>query len=212
VKPYDRDPSDPPLPESTVKAMNQYAFEVYGNLGSRPVRKCLNCGAGVRVSFLPPRFRQLSDEEWAEFKVRFETWRTQDRARLDEWRAEQDSEREEQTAQLTETVLGELLDMEREAGGPQTYPAWAFRQFVKYTIVAQTAPEEVPAIAATFDDPKPERPVYEQALDDALARHGLTFIARDVLGAVTVSPEQWDEMSEQEREALLERPVKNEDP
>lgn len=81
VKPYHRADDRPPLPASTLKQMEQYAFE-YGNLGGRPVRKCLNCGAGIRVTILPPRFRKLSDAEWAEFKVRFETWRVQDDAQL----------------------------------------------------------------------------------------------------------------------------------
>jgi hypothetical protein len=85
VAPYEHERPEgaPPLPESTKRDMDAYAFEVYGNLGGRPVRKCLNCGAGIRVTFLPPRFRKLSDEEWAEFKVRFETWREQDRARVE---------------------------------------------------------------------------------------------------------------------------------
>lgn len=83
------------LPKSTVKSTRDYAFDVYGNLGGRPVRKCLNCGAGIRVSFLPPRFRRLSDEEWAEFKIRFETWRAESRAARESYPT-QDAASEEQ--------------------------------------------------------------------------------------------------------------------
>jgi rRNA maturation protein Nop10 len=46
------------------ESQKQYAFEVRGNYTGRPVRKCLKCGKGVRVTFLPPRFKKVSDEEW----------------------------------------------------------------------------------------------------------------------------------------------------
>ena len=49
-----------------------YAFEVRGNYGGRPVRKCLNCGNGVRVTLLPPRFRKVPPDEWADLQVRWE--------------------------------------------------------------------------------------------------------------------------------------------
>ncbi len=34
------------------------------NYGARPVRNCLNCGNGVRVTMPPPRFRKVPSDEW----------------------------------------------------------------------------------------------------------------------------------------------------
>lgn len=188
-----------------TRAEEQYAFEVYGNLGGRPVRKCFNCGAGIRVTFLPPRFRRLSDEEWAEFKVRFETWRAEDRARTAAWRAEQDAQRRQQVEELTELVRTHLLDM--EAQGPQVYPDWALRQFVKFTVIAEVAPHYVAAgvVTASEDDPSPERAGYEQQLDRVLRDEGLISLAEEIIAAVTISSDDWDQMTEEERRKMLER-------
>jgi hypothetical protein len=54
-----------------------YAFEVRGNYGGRPVRKCLSCGGGVRVTILPPRFRKVPPDEWADLQRRWEQYKTQ---------------------------------------------------------------------------------------------------------------------------------------
>ena len=54
-------PGDEPIRRESQR---HYAFEVRGNYAHRPVRKCLNYGNGVRVTFLPPRFKKVSDEEW----------------------------------------------------------------------------------------------------------------------------------------------------
>jgi hypothetical protein len=55
-----------------TKAEQDYAFEVRGNYGGRPVRKCLNCGNGVRVTILPPRFRKVPPDEWLDLQQRWE--------------------------------------------------------------------------------------------------------------------------------------------
>jgi hypothetical protein len=178
--------------------MDDYAFEVYGNLGGRPVRKCLNCGAGIRVTILPPRFRRLSDAEWAEFKVRFESWRDEDRARTRAWREEQDARRQLGPEELTERVLADLLDVEAKAGGPQQYPVWAIRQFVKSTVITEAAPVRTPTVAEAFDDSSPEKSRYEQVLDQVLEDEGLTSIAEEVFAAVTLSPDQIEQMSDEE--------------
>jgi hypothetical protein len=55
-----------PVPEhlrgpswSPSKGEEDYAFAVHGREGSRAVRKCLNCGAGIYVKLLPPRFQAI---------------------------------------------------------------------------------------------------------------------------------------------------------
>lgn len=80
-------PSDEPV---HLKGQEDYAFEVRGNYGGRPVRKCLNCGSGVRVSFLPPRFRKVPEEEWAYLQDRWAEFKAESEAyyrELDEQRA-----------------------------------------------------------------------------------------------------------------------------
>jgi hypothetical protein len=52
-----------------------YAFEVRGNYAHRPVRKCLNCGNGVRITFLPPRFRKVPPDEWDYLQDRWEQFK-----------------------------------------------------------------------------------------------------------------------------------------
>lgn len=39
------------------------------------MRKCLNCGNGVRVTILPPRFRKVPPDEWADLQVRWEQFK-----------------------------------------------------------------------------------------------------------------------------------------
>lgn len=60
-----------------IKGQEDYAFEVRGNYAGRPVRKCLNCGNGVRVSFLPPRFKKVSPDEWADLQRRWEEFKAE---------------------------------------------------------------------------------------------------------------------------------------
>lgn len=54
-----------------TKAEENYAFEVRGNYGGRPVRKCLSCDNGVRVTILPPRFRKVPPAEWDDLQQRW---------------------------------------------------------------------------------------------------------------------------------------------
>ena len=52
-------PSDKPPPPG-------YRFEKRGNWSGRAVWKCLKCGNGLTVSLLPPRFRKIPADAWAE--------------------------------------------------------------------------------------------------------------------------------------------------
>jgi hypothetical protein len=67
-----------------TKGEEDYAFEVRGNYAGRPVRKCLNCGNGVRVTLLPPRFRKVPPDEWADLQVRWEQYRAQQERELED--------------------------------------------------------------------------------------------------------------------------------
>jgi hypothetical protein len=60
-----------------LKGQEEYAFEVRGNYAGRPVRKCLNCGNGVRITFLPPRFNKVSPEEWTYLQEQWVAYKAQ---------------------------------------------------------------------------------------------------------------------------------------
>jgi hypothetical protein len=72
-------PDRPPTEEEKL-----YAFEVRGNYAHRPVRKCLNCGNGVRVTFLPPRFRKVPPDEWAYLQEQWAAYQAQYEAEAEE--------------------------------------------------------------------------------------------------------------------------------
>lgn len=67
-----------PLRES----QKRYAFEVRGSSGGRPVRACLACGKGVRVTILPPRFRKMSDAAWDYHNAQWFAWKAQEDERM----------------------------------------------------------------------------------------------------------------------------------
>lgn len=90
-------------PEGLSKAEKNYAFEVRGNYAGRPVRKCLKCGNGVRVTFLPPRYRQVPPDEWDDLQERWKVWKTAQEAEIRALRARQDEER----ARLAESQADE---------------------------------------------------------------------------------------------------------
>jgi hypothetical protein len=77
-----------PIPEDMrgpswkpLKGEDQYAFAVHGRHGGRAVRKCLNCGAGVYVKLLPPRYQAIPPERWEHMQVYFEEQMAESRAR-----------------------------------------------------------------------------------------------------------------------------------
>lgn len=73
-----------------LKGQEDYAFEVRGNYAGRPVRKCLNCGNGVRVTILPPRFRKVPPDDWADLQQRWVAFKAEQEVyfrELDERRA-----------------------------------------------------------------------------------------------------------------------------
>ena len=69
VEPYPEDMRGPAW--KPTKGEEDYAFEVHGREGGRAVRKCLNCGAGVYVKLLPPRFQAIPPERWALMQEHF---------------------------------------------------------------------------------------------------------------------------------------------
>jgi hypothetical protein len=71
---------------------DEATFAIHGRMGSRAVRKCLNCGSGVFVKLLPPRYQAIPPDLWEEMQVHFENEMAAHRAR---W-AELDAERERQ--------------------------------------------------------------------------------------------------------------------
>lgn len=68
--------------EEPTKAEQNYAFEVRGNYEGRPLRKCLNCGNGVRVAFLPPRFRRVPPDEWEDLQEQWILFKQQEAERF----------------------------------------------------------------------------------------------------------------------------------
>ena len=86
---------DKPVPEdirgpsyTPPKGNYAYAFEVRGNYEGRPVRKCLSCGKGVRVTILPPRFRKVPSREWAELQRLWKQYMADSKARMEQREAE----------------------------------------------------------------------------------------------------------------------------
>jgi DNA-directed RNA polymerase subunit RPC12/RpoP len=47
-------------------------FEVRGRYRGKAVRKCLNCGAGIFVKSLPPRYKAIPPSMWAEMQRQWE--------------------------------------------------------------------------------------------------------------------------------------------
>jgi hypothetical protein len=79
VEPIPEDMRGPSL--KPLKGEDQYAFAVHGRHGGRAVRKCLNCGAGVYVKLLPPRYQAIPPERWEQMQVYFEEQMAESRAR-----------------------------------------------------------------------------------------------------------------------------------
>jgi len=65
------------------KGEDEYAFEVRGNLRSRPVRKCLACGNGIRVTVLPPHFRKIPTDDWQRLQGLWSQYRASENARFE---------------------------------------------------------------------------------------------------------------------------------
>jgi hypothetical protein len=63
----------------------------------------------------------------------------------------------------------------------------------------------MPTVVAAYDDPTPEKPQYEQVLDRVLEEEDLADVAEEVLAAVTISSDDWEQMTEGERRDVLER-------
>ncbi len=78
IPPDLRGPSWKPL-----KGEEDYAFAVHGRHGGRAVRKCLNCGSGVYVKLLPPRYQAIPPDLWEEMQVHFDARMAELDGRLD---------------------------------------------------------------------------------------------------------------------------------
>ncbi len=68
-----------PIPEDMrgpswkpLKGEEDYAFAVHGRMGGRAVRKCLNCGSGVFVKLLPPRYQAVPPDLWEQMQEHFQ--------------------------------------------------------------------------------------------------------------------------------------------
>lgn len=78
------------------KGEEDYAFAVHGRQGGRAVRKCLNCGSGVYVKLLPPRYQAIPADRWAQMEVYFAEEMAAQEAHMNElsaqWERERDAE------------------------------------------------------------------------------------------------------------------------
>ena len=98
------------------KGQEDYAFEVRGNYAHRPVRKCLNCGNGVRITFLPPRYHKVSPEEWEYLQGQWTLYKAQEREYFDRL----DAERERARPVPEDEGLGTVTDYWSESSGWRT--------------------------------------------------------------------------------------------
>lgn len=64
------------------KGEEDYAFAVHGRDGSRAVRKCLNCGTGIWVKLLPPRYEAIPADRWALMEEYFADQMAEHRERM----------------------------------------------------------------------------------------------------------------------------------
>lgn len=99
-----------------LKGQEDYAFEVRGNYAGRPVRKCLNCGNGVRITFLPPRFNKVSPDEWEYLQEQWAAFKAQEREYFDRL----DAERERALRVPEDEGLGLSRDYWSESSGWRT--------------------------------------------------------------------------------------------
>lgn len=81
---HDREPLPPgrggPI-TSRQKVSTRSRFGAY--LGAAPVRKCLSCGNGIRVTILPPRFRKVWEDDWEEMERRWAAYQIAEREHFD---------------------------------------------------------------------------------------------------------------------------------
>jgi hypothetical protein len=70
VEPYPEELRGPSY--TPRKGEENYAFEVRGHDGGRAVRRCINCGAGVWVKLLPPRYQAIPPDLWSRMQVYFD--------------------------------------------------------------------------------------------------------------------------------------------
>lgn len=118
VEPYPEDLGGPHL-----KGEEDYAFAVHGREGGRAVRKCLNCGAGVYVKLLPPRYRAIPPDRWELMQEYFKVHTAEVDARLDDVvariRDEQDSGSDNgKETHLSESGQSGLDQYFKETGRP----------------------------------------------------------------------------------------------
>jgi hypothetical protein len=71
---------------------DEASFAIRGHSGGRAVRKCLNCGSGVYVKLLPPRYEAIPPDLWEEMQAYFEQEMAAHDERMAQFRAERDAQ------------------------------------------------------------------------------------------------------------------------
>jgi hypothetical protein len=149
-----------PVPEehrgpswTPTRGEEDYAFEVYGHDGARAVRKCINCGAGVYVKLLPPKYKAIPAERWELMQEHFEQQMTELDTRREAMFAELDLERRQQEAaadpsfdSYTDAVLERLNEqwgtdvnpLTREGSEPGDLEQALIRHVVRNSSLAYT--------------------------------------------------------------------------
>ena len=111
IAPEHRGPHWKPL-----KGEDDYAFAVYGHEGGRVVRKCLNCGGGVHVKLLPPRYEAIPSERWQTMQRYFEQEMAASEERTRRVFAELEGDQEEPQPVISQRApTGGLMEFEHSA-------------------------------------------------------------------------------------------------
>jgi hypothetical protein len=177
VEPY---PEDMRGPEWTpTRGEEDYAFEVRGNYMGRPVRKCLNCGNGVRVTFLPPRFNKVPPDEWADLQRRWKIFQADLERDLEDLERHRGGEDLEDKVTAVLDALAPRLDRlaTSPSGEPLQYPRWAVLPLLKMELAEELAlmddvvSETDPGLAGKKIS-EAIAPEVEAVYDRVFAKHG----------------------------------------
>jgi len=160
---------------------DDYAFEVRGNLHGRPVRKCLGCGQGVRVTVVPPRFRKIPEDQFERFQEAWERYRAEEDQRMRALfanRSPVEARQPEHAEDDTDELLRRLQeDVEAELPSDNGEPEPTTR------IIALTSTPDAPIIAVSRDPrsgPMLTPVFFAAAKDEATLDELVAGLLRDV--------------------------------